>query len=48
MYGRVLVSTGRDAADVPLTHSFGWGSLNRFNVWVDELPSPPDGHPDRP
>lgn len=48
MYGRVLVSTGRDAADVPLTHSFGWGALNRFRVWVDELAPPPGGHPAPP
>lgn len=36
-YGRVLVARGRDAADVPLTHSFGRHDLKSFDVWVDEI-----------
>jgi transglutaminase-like putative cysteine protease len=35
--GRVLVSRGRDAADVPLIHSFGNSLLTGFQVWTDEL-----------
>lgn len=40
MTGRVLCATGRDAADVPLTHTFGWGALNEFKVWIDEIKDP--------
>lgn len=36
--GRVLVSRGRDAADVPLTHTFGAANLTGFRVWMDPLP----------
>ncbi|SFI21043.1 transglutaminase-like domain-containing protein [Albimonas pacifica] len=36
--GRVLVGRGRDAADVPLTHSFGFAQLAKFEVWIDEAP----------
>lgn len=35
--GRVLVASGRDAADVPLLQSFGRNVLNRFEVWTDEI-----------
>ena len=35
--GRVLVATGRDAADVPLIHSFGPHQLVSFRVWIDEI-----------
>lgn len=35
---RVLIARGRDAADVPLTHSFGPHKLTEFQVWTDELP----------
>ncbi len=35
--GRVLIAIGRDAADVPLTHSFGANTLVDFEVWADEL-----------
>lgn len=35
--GRVLVARGRDAADVPLTHSFGVSTLTEFRVWADEV-----------
>ena len=36
-YGRVLIGRGRDAADVPLTHSFGPHSLSGFEVWIDQI-----------
>ena len=36
--GRVLIAYGRDAADVPLTHSFGPNTLAGFRVWTDEAP----------
>jgi transglutaminase-like putative cysteine protease len=36
--GRVLIARGRDAADVPLTHTFGENQLLSFKVWTDELP----------
>jgi transglutaminase-like putative cysteine protease len=36
-FGRVLIARGRDAADVPLTHSFGQHELIDFQVWIDEL-----------
>ena len=36
--GRVLIAQGRDAADVPLTHTFGPGTLSGFRVWADEVP----------
>ncbi len=35
-FGRVLISRGRDAADVPLAHSFGAHQLKDFRVWIDE------------
>lgn len=37
--GRIVVARGRDAADVPLIHSFGAHELTGFRVWTDELPS---------
>lgn len=36
-FGRVLIAQGRDAADVPLTHSFGRHQLTDFNVWIGAL-----------
>ncbi|HUO55314.1 MAG TPA: transglutaminase family protein [Rhodoblastus sp.] len=36
--GRILMARGRDAADVPLVHSFGPHVLRQFKVWVDHLP----------
>jgi len=36
-FGRVLIARGRDAADVPLTHSFGHHELKGFEVWIDKL-----------
>ena len=35
--GRILIAQGRDAADVPLTHSFGQSTLSEFRVWADEV-----------
>jgi transglutaminase-like putative cysteine protease len=37
--GRIKVSWGRDAADVPLIHSFGPHLLHSFLVWTDEVPA---------
>jgi hypothetical protein len=34
--GRVLIAQGRDAADVPITHTFGPNTLVSFKVWTDE------------
>jgi transglutaminase-like putative cysteine protease len=33
--GRVLIARGRDAADVPLTNTFGPNLLTGFEVWAD-------------
>ena len=33
-FGRVLIARGRDAADVPITHSFGQHKLTQFDVWI--------------
>lgn len=33
--GRILVARGRDAADVPLTHTFGPNVLSGFRVWAE-------------
>ncbi len=38
--GRVLIAQGRDAADVPLTHTFGANTLTGFRVWIDEAEAP--------
>jgi transglutaminase-like putative cysteine protease len=35
--GRILIAWGRDAADVPLTQTFGPNTLTEFKVWTDEL-----------
>ncbi|MGL6210337.1 MAG: transglutaminase-like domain-containing protein [Paracoccaceae bacterium] len=35
---RIKVSHGRDAADVPLIHSFGPHVLQEFKVWCHEVP----------
>ena len=37
-FGRVLIARGRDAADVPMAHSFGQHELIDFSVWIDEIP----------
>ena len=35
--GRLLVARGRDAADVPLTQTFGTHLMTEFVVWADEV-----------
>ena len=40
-FGRVLIARGRDAADVPLTHSFGQHELIDFQVWIDQIEEKP-------
>jgi transglutaminase-like putative cysteine protease len=35
--GRVLIAQGRDAADVPITQTFGPNTLLSFKVWTDEI-----------
>jgi hypothetical protein len=35
--GCILIARGRDAADVPLTHTFGPNMLTDFQVWTDEI-----------
>ncbi len=35
--GRVLIARGRDAADVPISNTFGPNTLKSFKVWTDEL-----------
>ncbi len=34
--GRILIARGRDAADVPLTQTFGPNTLTEFEVWTRE------------
>lgn len=44
--GRILVAHGRDAADVPLTQTFGAHVMTDFRVWTEEVPpqdQPPEG-----
>ena len=35
--GRVLIARGRDAADVPISNTFGPNTLKGFKVWTDEV-----------
>lgn len=42
--GRLLVARGRDAADVPLSQTFGPHVMSDFRVWSDEVPAG-DRHP---
>lgn len=35
--GRVLIAQGRDAADVPISHTFGLNTLKLFKVWTDKV-----------
>lgn len=44
-FGRVMIAYGRDAADVPMVHTFGPNTLVGFKVWADEVPdtAPPTG-----
>ena len=36
-FGRVLLARGRDAADVPLSHTFGPNTMTGFDVWTYEV-----------
>ncbi len=47
-FGRVLIAQGRDAADVPLTHSFGQHTLTSFQVWIDQASDGPGPGPAAP
>ena len=38
---RILMARGRDAADVPLSTTFGPNTLANFKVWTDEVTAPP-------
>jgi transglutaminase-like putative cysteine protease len=38
--GRILIARGRDAADIPMVHSFGQHMLGRFEVITEEVPEP--------
>ena len=35
--GRILIGHGRDAADVPIAHTFGSNTLVSFKVWTDQV-----------
>ncbi len=37
--GRVLIARGRDAADIAITNTFGYNTLESFRVWTDETDS---------
>jgi len=39
--GRVLMARGRDAADVPISNSFGPSKLTHFKVWAEEVVASP-------
>jgi transglutaminase-like putative cysteine protease len=43
--GRIKIAHGRDAADVPLIHSFGQHALNHFRVWCYDMADPPPNRP---
>lgn len=36
-FGRVMIAYGRDAADVPLVHTFGPNTLVGFQVWAEQV-----------
>ncbi|SHG33729.1 Transglutaminase-like enzyme, putative cysteine protease [Kaistia soli DSM 19436] len=38
--GRITVARGRDAADIPMLHSFGPHNLRRFEVMTEEVADP--------
>ncbi len=40
-FGRVLIAQGRDAANVPLIHSFGQHELQEFEVWISQIEDTP-------
>lgn len=35
--GRILIARGRDAADVPISNTFGQNTLAGFKVWAEEV-----------
>ena len=35
--GRILIGRGRDAADVPISYTFGPAALASFKVWTDQI-----------
>jgi transglutaminase-like putative cysteine protease len=37
--GRILMARGRDAVDVAITTSFGATKLEKFHVWLDQVPA---------
>ena len=39
--GRILIARGRDAADVPLTQTFGPNTLTQFDVWTRDAKDDP-------
>jgi transglutaminase-like putative cysteine protease len=39
--GRILIARGRDAADVPLTQTFGPSTLTQFDVWTWDAENDP-------
>ncbi|MBX9567937.1 MAG: transglutaminase family protein [Candidatus Obscuribacterales bacterium] len=38
--GWILMATGRDATDCAITTTFGLHTLEKFQVWADEVPTP--------
>jgi len=38
--GRILIARGRDAADVPISNTFGPNTLETFKVWTEEWAAP--------
>ncbi len=46
--GRVLIARGRDAVDVPISHTFGPNQLTSFKVSTEELTAPVASDPDHP
>jgi transglutaminase-like putative cysteine protease len=45
--GRILIARGRDAADVPISNTFGQNTLELFKVWTEEV-APPNTNPGPP
>ncbi|WP_052453576.1 transglutaminase-like domain-containing protein [Celeribacter indicus] len=43
--GRILIARGRDAADVPLTQTFGPNTLTQFEVWTWDARNDPGKAP---
>jgi transglutaminase-like putative cysteine protease len=46
--GRIIMGTGRDAADVALTTTFGRMEMTSFQVFTDEVPCGPNGRANQP